>query len=170
MAVAEALTYTVEYDSQAVKRVQRATIRSYGGLTFAFALFLFGWLLNCAFLGSTLSKIVDPGAASHVWPAVISASVGLLGVVLGYSLRWQLTSAFGVKDAGEVWTCEIGEERWTFTRQDGYSTSVPWNLMKLRFEHPEGWWVQCGRVPIVVMRAPLQAAGLEDEFRRRAGF
>jgi len=71
---------------------------------------------------------------------------------------------------GELWQCSMDDERWTSRSRNGLVLSIPWELMKLTYEHPEGWAIEYGHDKRMwVYREPLRKSGLEEEFKSRIG-
>lgn len=91
-------------------------------------------------------------------------------VYCGFWFRHAYTSHIETNldaDRGEVWTCELTKDAWTFARKNGVLTSIPWKLMEIGLEGPDFWEVRYGRFQVLVFRQPLRRAGLEGEFLRR---
>jgi len=161
--------YEVRYDVEAARRMGVAGMRHYW----------FEWL-KVGFKGGL--NYVAP--AAFAW-AIVSfyadrySSQGLLVVVLlalSMGLFYPVYTFIQVADrrerdpnAGEVWQCEITDEGWGFTDRQGVSRFIPWKIMKLTFEHDDGWLLSFGAEQIWVFRGPLREAGLEEAFRSRIG-
>jgi hypothetical protein len=70
---------------------------------------------------------------------------------------------------GEAWQCTMDDERWTSRSKNGLVISIPWKMMKVNCELPDGWAIGYYNSQMWVYREPLRKAGLEEEFKRRIG-
>ncbi len=95
----------------------------------------------------------------------------IIGLLIAFVESWEsIRSCIETQNqslAGETWECEITADYWTTTDRKGLRVHYPWKQMEITYESLEGWIVRCGGTEVVVYRAPLRAAGLEDEFLKR---
>lgn len=161
-------TYTVHYDPAANIRMNKACFGHYWR----------AWLKHGCRVGASFGLV---GAVVFVLISFYSAKtytsmalavILVLGFVTG--LLTPLLTYIRIADkresdpdAGEVWTCVMSEEGWSFQRKDGLLNFIPWSLMKLLYEHPEGWYVNYQHGQVWVYRKPLRDAGLEETFKEK---
>ena len=165
------LKYRVEFDPTAHRRITKAFIRQNLGLwvqySLKYSLILGGLFFLVAILVMRIHATLGPFEA-QLYAGLLGIPVAFIWVFSG--IRNQLDSADRTH-AGLEWDCELLEDTWFVRQNNGYTYSIPWNLMKLQQEHPEGWYILIDRKSesyVTVYRKPLQDAGLEEEFRRRA--
>jgi len=70
---------------------------------------------------------------------------------------------------GQKWTEELTDVHYIFKTENGIEVHIPWSEMKLVRKSSHLWQLATSDRQFSVLRKPLQEAGLEDEFRRRAG-
>lgn len=98
-----------------------------------------------------------------------AAGLGILYVLVYYLVHIASALDDAAKDQGNTrWTCELTKEGYTFTDELGCQTSIPWSVLKIEHTTPDGFMVRYGKQSVLIYRKPLQDAGLEAEFVRRA--
>jgi hypothetical protein len=169
-AVGQKHVYTVTGDPEVMRDFNRAHVRFRWKMWLKYAVRNGGTTVIAAAAAMMISRVFD-GPPRLGLGFVVGLVVGfLVGALNVYSYAERAIFEAAKEQEGEVWTCEMDGERWTFTRSDGTRTSIPWELMSLKFDHPDCWHVEYGKQSVVIMRRPLRDANLEEEFKRRAKF
>ena len=108
--------------------------------------------------------------AQHQGPVAGMAVAVAVGFVVGV-ITPVLAALQQIGRVKDVWggsvLCTVSEDAWSFRMPSGVRTEVPWQAMRLLFEHPDGWIIHYDQVTMIVFRSPLKAAGLDEEFRKR---
>ncbi len=161
-------TYTVTYDRAASVRMNKACFRYFWA----------DWVKYGCRIGASYGLIgAVVWAFVSFYSAQIYTSTALLAVLaLGFviGLLTPLFTYIRIADRNETdpnihktWTCVVSEEGWSFQHKDGLLSFIPWSLMTLRYEHPEGWYINYEHGEVWVLRQPLRDAGLEEAFREK---
>ncbi len=94
-----------------------------------------------------------------------------VGAIVAFGFMWDTaTKAIAQSNkvnTGKRWTCTLTPDHWITTDQDGLSQSIPWKIMKISVETDDAFIVDYGHAKICILRGPLKAANLEQEFRDR---
>lgn len=125
---------------------------------------LMGLLFYC--IPSFAAKDSDP---SLQYVAIVVVAAGIAAAQLLSRIGHAPTQS-AKRYAGEVWTCEVTDHAWSFASRKGLKITVPWPLMKLTHAFEDAYIVMYDSSIVTVYRAPLKAAGLDEEFARRAGW
>lgn len=160
--------YEVKHDAEAYRRFQRAYARSQWP-TYAAAYLSTGAYF--AFCGISVYWIANMAAGIDAWGGLPYAALMsfLFGMTWVYSQAVHQTDERQREYMGLAWTCEIAPEVWRFVGNQCGDIEIPWNIMRVKFEHPDAWLISYGDQEVMVYREPLRAAGLEDLFRSRIG-
>jgi len=127
--------------------------------------------VSAAFFSSLLIKSPN-GFTERDWDFV--QLVTFMGFILPLfsavrnAEQWKKESWNAIR--AKRWECALTPEFYQFGEDRGEVEEIPWSEMTLESEDPGAWTIRYGSKLIVVFRKPLQETGLEDEFRRRAGF
>jgi len=164
------ITYQVAYDVKVSSRIERGVLRCRLKYWAKYLLDVSGWLgFFCL-----AAALADRSLAPHVSATNRLILILLLGLPFGIIWSAMVVSSqvnlLRKANLGEVWTCTITDEVWSFRRQNGLTLSIPWKIMRLGCVHPDGWLIFYGRSDaenVVVYRQALREAGLEEEFLRR---
>lgn len=159
--------YTVEFDTEAMLRAQRA----------AFWEFKWNWIkigLKLWFWNGVLVWLCWGFFASEVQIDPIRALLVTLGIcllfavssIVDYFLKAGTRAGLRAQE-GTVWDCSFDDLAWTFTKREGTTLTIPWSLMSIMFEHEDAWLVLYEETELWIFRGPIQKAGLEAEFRQR---
>lgn len=161
--------YEVVYDVEASRQMSKACMRHFGWSWLKAGLMHGLYYIVPAFFAWA---IVSFYANSYSYQGLLAVSLFSLSVGLFMPIHTYIQVADKRErdpNSGEVWQCELTEEGWSFCDKLGVRRFIPWTIMKLLFEHSDGWLVQSGSEQIWVFRGPLREAGLEEEFRTRIG-
>ena len=160
-------TYQATYYPEADRDFNRALVRSYWRR----------WASYCFRLGAQIFLItffifvcagIPERAEDHTYRMILVCTLGFGIGFIWAAHKWY--EAYFPKDSsnvGEVWSCKVTDVAWSFESKDGLFVEVPFQIMRIRFTHPEGWLVQYGRTHVTVFRRPLREAGLEEAFFER---
>lgn len=159
--------YTVEFDTEAMLRAQRA----------AFWEFKWNWIkigLKLWFWNGVLAVLCWVFISNEVQIYSIRALLVTLGIcllfyaanVLDYVLKAGTRAGLRAQE-GTVWDCSFDDHAWTFTKRGSTTLTMPWSLMSIMFEHEDAWLVRYEETELWIFRGPIRKAGLEAEFRQR---
>lgn len=159
----------VSYDDMLARRIDRQWYRLHRGARFKSLLIS---ILNTVLIG------LLPAWMGHFYAAKSGAMAGVIAFAstavfqaFVYALLSPLQAADNrTKDHSQKsWTYEMTEDHWGWTTEDGLSVKAPWTVLKLEVEMPDAYSVRAGSADVVVLKAPLQRAGVEAKFRRKLG-
>ena len=161
--------YTVEFDTEAMLRAQRAALWEFKWDWIKFALRL--WFWNGVLVGLCWAFISNEVQIYSIRALLVTLGICLLfaaSSIVDYVLKAGTRAGWRAQE-GTVWDCSFDDLAWTFTKRGGTTLSIPWTLMKVTFEHDDAWLVRFEETEIWIYRAALRKAGLEEEFRQRLG-
>jgi hypothetical protein len=97
-------------------------------------------------------------------------AIGYAVLASAIMVKWaidQQIAAISRSQTGQVYTCTMSEDGWTYTDKHGLRTSVPWRIMDLAAETEDVWMISAAGLEIFILRKPLREAGLEGLFQSR---
>lgn len=164
----EKLVYKVGHDGPAMRRATKAFLR-YDWFRWVRSLTLCS-LAAASILIFCFSTAYRAAQRSGFQTGLIVAACLGVGFVLVYFVVHFLYSLErSVEGHGvEEYTCELNDERFVVTDADGCQSGIPWSVLKIVRTTPDAYCVMFNHHSLLVFRKPLQEAGFEAEFVRRA--
>lgn len=159
----------VTYDDKLARRVDRQWYRSHRRERIK-SLFKSIW--------NTMLFSLLPAYMAHFYAVKEGAIGGIIAFLVITVAQATLYALLGPMQAADIrskenrdkkWTYEMTDDYWGWTVEEGVSVRASWSSLKLDSEMQDAYSIHAGDTEVLVLKTPLQQAGIEAEFRRRLG-